>query len=237
MSDTKEQLQELTEQQQKELLAKLLLRKKKQQRRRFPLSFAQQRLWVLQQMDSGSAAYNVPTALRLQGPLEVDVLERCFGEVIRRHESLRTTFEVNPVTETPEQVINPWTPFRLNVIDLREWPAEQRLDEARALANQEAARPFDLSTGPLLRASVLSLAADDHVLLLTIHHIVSDMWSTQVLTRELILLYEAFSRGEESPLPELAIQYADFAHWQRNRLKGELLDRQLGYWRGQLAGP
>ncbi|HEX8090517.1 MAG TPA: amino acid adenylation domain-containing protein, partial [Blastocatellia bacterium] len=237
MSDTKEQLPELTEQQQKELLAKLLQRKKKQQPRRFALSFAQQRLWVLQQMDTGSAAYNVPTALRLRGPLEVEVLERCFGEVIRRHESLRTTFEVNPVTETPEQVINPWTPFRLDVIDLGKGPAEERLIEARTLANREAARPFDLSTGPLLRASVLSLAADDHILLLTIHHIVSDMWSTQVLTRELIALYEAFARGEQSPLPELGIQYADFAHWQRNRLKGELLDRQLEYWRGQLSGP
>jgi amino acid adenylation domain-containing protein len=236
MSDTKEQLQSLTEQQQ-ELLARLLLQKKKQQPRRFALSFAQQRLWVLQQMESGSPAYNVPTALRLRGPLEVKVLERCFGEVIRRHESLRTTFEVNPITEIPEQVINPWTPFRLDVIDLGEGPIEQRLIKARHLANQEAQRSFDLSTGPLLRASLLSLASDDHVLLLTIHHIVSDMWSTQVLTRELIVLYEAYTRGEESPLPDLKIQYADFAHWQRNRLKGDVLDRQLAFWRNQLSAP
>jgi amino acid adenylation domain-containing protein len=236
MNDTKEHLAELTQQQRQEMLARLLLQKKKQQPKRFALSFAQQRLWVLDQMEGGTAAYIVPAALQLRGSLDVTVLERCFGEVMRRHESLRTTFEIDPVTGAPEQMVNPWVPFRLETTDLSDIPEAQRLERARLLANDEAQRPFNLRTGPLLRASLLKVADDDYVLLLTIHHIVSDMWSTQVLTRELTLLYQAFSRGEASPLPELPIQYADFAHWQRNRMQGEVLERQLGYWRTQLAG-
>jgi len=225
----------LTEQQRKDLLSRVLLEKKKQQPRRFPLSFAQQRLWFLHQMGDGSPAYHVPTALRLRGVLDVPVLERCFGEVVRRHESLRTTFEANPIG-TPEQVIHPWTPFKIELFDLSDEPLDEGLKHARARANREAQRPFNLSAGPLLRASLISLASDDHVLILVIHHIVSDMWSTQVLTRELILLYEAYSRDEEPTLSELPIQYADFAHWQRNRMKGDVLDRQLSYWRNQLRG-
>lgn len=237
MNDLKEQLQDLTEQQRQELLARLLLEKRREQQpRRFPASFAQQRLWVLHQMESGSPVYNVPTALRLRGPLDVKVLERCFGEVVRRHESLRTTFEADAMDGTLQQVIHPSMPFRLGVIDLSYEPTQQRLNRARLLANQEAQRSFDLSTGPLLRASLILLSPDDHVLILVIHHIVSDMWSTQVLTREIITLYEAYSRGEESPLPQLPIQYADFAHWQRKRMKSETLDKQLAYWRNQLRG-
>jgi amino acid adenylation domain-containing protein len=235
MNNLKEQLGELTEQQRKELLSRVLLEKKKQPRR-FPLSFAQQRLWFLHQMGDGSPAYHVPTALRLRGGLDIPVLERCFGEVARRHESLRTTFEANPITGTPEQVIHPWTPFTIELFDLSDEPLGEGLKHARARANHEAQRPFNLSTGPLLRASLISLASDDHVLILVIHHIVSDMWSTQVLTRELILLYEAYSRDEEPTLAELPIQYADFAHWQRNRMKGDVLDHQLSYWRNQLRG-
>src|ERR1041384_2368824 len=236
MSNTKEQLAELTDEQRQELLARLALRKKEQRPRRFALSFAQQRLWVLDQMEGGTAAYIVPTALQLRGPLDVSVLERCFGEVIRRHESLRTTFEIDEA-ETPVQVVNPWTPFHLETIDLSDGPEEQRLERARFVVNQETQRQFNLRTGPLLRASLLKLADDHHILVLTIHHIVSDMWSTEVLTNEITLLYQAYLRGEESPLPALPIQYADFAHWQRNRMKGDELERQLAYWRKQLDGP
>ncbi|MCA1565783.1 MAG: amino acid adenylation domain-containing protein [Acidobacteria bacterium] len=236
MSDTKGQLAELTQEQRQELLARLALQKKKQRPKRYALSFAQQRLWVLDQMEGETAAYIVPTALRLEGPLDVGVLERCFGEVMRRHDSLRTTFETDQVTGAPEQLVNPWTPFRLETIDLSDIPEEQRFARARALANEEAHAAFNLRTGPLLRASLLKLADDDHILLLTIHHIVSDMWSTQILTREVTLLYQAFSRGEESPLPELPIQFADFAHWQRNRMQGDVLEKQLVYWRKQLNG-
>ena len=235
MSDAKVQLAELTEEQQ-QALARLLLQKKNRQPKRFQLSFPQQRLWVLDQMQEGTAAYNVPTALRLRGRLDVSVLEKCFKEVIRRHEPLRTTFEVNAKTGAPEQVVHAELAFRLETTDLRDTPEDQRLDRARILANRESRRCFDLAQGPLLRASLLRFDCDDHVLLLTIHHIVSDMWSTEILTRELITLYEAFSRGQSSPLPPLPIQYADFAHWQRQRMQGDLLEGELAYWRQQLSG-
>src|SRR5215212_2782494 len=222
--------------QKRERLAQLL-REKTQQPKRFPLSFAQQRLWFLDELEGGNTiAYSIPVVLRLQGGLDKQRLERCFNEIIRRHESLRTTFEINRATGETEQVIHHSVALQLEVIDLSNAPADQRLKQARALANQEALRPFNLSTGPLMRASLLTLAPDDHVLLLTIHHIVSDGWSVGVLIKELIALYEAYSRGEESPLSELPIQYADFAHWQRNRMQGEVLDRQLAYWRAQLSG-
>ena len=236
MSDAKEQLARLSAEQQEELRASLLRLNRQRQPKRFACSFAQQRLWVLEQMAGATSAYNVPTALRLRGSLAVDVLERCFGEVIRRHGSLRTTFKAKPETGIPEQIVNPWSPFRLQVEDLCDYAGTPRLELARSIANEEAQRPFDLATGPLLRARLLKLAQDDHVLLLTLHHIVTDMWSTEVLTRELITLYKAFSQNQPSPLAELPIQYADFAHWQRQRLSGETLERQLAYWRDQLAG-
>src|ERR1044072_2159191 len=177
MSQTNEHLAELTQEQRQELLARLALRKKEQRPRRFALSFAQQRLWVLDQMEGGTAAYIVPTALRLRGPLDVAVLERCFGEVVRRHESLRTTFETDENTEAPVQVVNPWTPFHLETIDLSDSPEEQRLERARLLVNQELQRPFNLRTVQLMRASLLKVGGADHILALTIHHIVSATWS------------------------------------------------------------
>ena len=236
MSDPDEQLSSLTLEQRQELLSRLLRQKKKQARTVFPLSFAQQRLWVLDQMEGGTSAYTVPTALRLRGPLDAGLLEKCFGEVVKRHQILRTTFEADAVNGAPEQVIHPWSPVELETIDLGGATDDRKLAQARELANHAAQDPFSLSTGPLLRASLLRLAEDDHILLLLIHHIVSDMWSTEVLTRELAVLYESFSRGEESPLPDLPIQYADFANWQRNRMKGGLLEKLLAYWREQLAG-
>jgi amino acid adenylation domain-containing protein len=238
MSKITDRAADETTEQKRERLAQMLRERVQQRPKHFPLSFAQQRLWFLDELEGGSTnAYNIPVVLRLQGRLDQDRLERCFNEIIRRHESLRTTFETNRATGATEQVIHHSLPVRLEVIDLSEGSADERVARARALANEKAQIPFDLSTGPLLRASLLSLASDDHVLLLTIHHIVSDGWSVGVLIKELIALYEAFTRGEESPLPELQIQYADFAHWQRNRLKGDVLDRQLAFWRNQLSAP
>jgi amino acid adenylation domain-containing protein len=221
----------------RERLAQLLRARAQQQPKRFPLSFAQRRLWFLDELEGGSTiSYNIPVVLGLRGQLDRQVMERCFNEIIRRHESLRTTFETNRATGDSEQVIHHSTSFRFESIDLSDTPEGRRLERARFLANDEAQRPFNLRTGPLLRASLLRFADNDHVLLLTIHHIVSDGWSVGVIIKELKALYEAFTRGEKSHLPELPIQYADFAHWQRNRMQGEVLERQLGYWRTQLAG-
>ena len=221
MRDTQKQLAALTEEQRQELLERILLQRTKP--KRFALSFAQQRLWVLEQMAGGAAAYNVPSALRLRGELDLGVLERCFNEVIRRHESLRTAFEVDPATGAPQQVAQAEAAFHMEVVDLTGCPDEERIKRARSLANLEAQKPFDLSRLPLMRASLIRLAPGDQVLLLTIHHIISDMWSTEVLTGELTALYNAFLRGKATPLPDLPIQYADFAHWQRNRMQGRFL--------------
>ena len=199
-----------------------------------PLSYAQQRLWFLDQLEPGSATYNLPGAVRLQGQLDVEALEHTFNEVVRRHESLRTTFVA--VNGQPVQVIAPASQWPLPVLDLSELPEEQRETEARLLAQAEAAQPFDLSMGPLVRVQLLRLAAEDHVMLFTMHHIISDGWSTGILVREVAALYEAYIEGRESPLPELEIQYADYAVWQREWLQGEVLEQQLAYWRQQLGG-
>jgi amino acid adenylation domain-containing protein len=202
-----------------------------------PLSFAQQRLWFLDQLEPGSPAYNIPLAVRLTGELPVDLLERIFAEVVRRHESLRTTFTVK--AGRPVQVIAPvpaMVPPDVAVTDLSHQPAESREETARAAALEEARRPFDLQRGPLLRLRLVRLAEREHLLLVTLHHIVSDGWSMNVLLREVAALYAAFSQGEPSPLPELPIQYADFARWQRRWLQGDVLAEQLGYWRRELAG-
>ena len=199
-----------------------------------PLSFAQQRLWFLDQFEPGSCAYNMPFAIRLTGELKVAALEQSLEEIIRRHEALRTTF----VTENDEpiQIITPMTCFVLPVEDLTAVPVEQREAEARKRAQAEALQPFDLAAETLMRARLLQLHAAEHVLLLTLHHIVSDGWSMGVLFRELSVLYEAFSQGAASPLPPLQVQYADYAVWQRGWLTGEVLEDQLGYWRKQLEG-
>jgi hypothetical protein len=200
----------------------------------FPLSFTQQRLWFLDQLEPGSAIYNIPTALRVEGALNEQVLERSLEEVVRRHESLRTLFR-NEEGQAA-QVVLPAPRLPLNVVDLRELPATEREEEAQRLVNAETIRPFDLARGPLLRTLLLQLGDQDHVLLLTVHHIVSDGWSMDVLIRELVMLYMTFSAGKPSPLPELPIQYVDYASWQRERLQGEALEKQLAYWRQQLGG-
>ncbi|MDQ3804120.1 MAG: amino acid adenylation domain-containing protein, partial [Acidobacteriota bacterium] len=199
-----------------------------------PLSFAQQRLWFIDQLEPGNAAYNMPAAVRMRGPLDLAALERTLSEVVRRHENLRAT--VTTVDDQPVQIIGPAFPVELPVTDLRHVAPPEREAEARRLAAEEAQRPFDLSGGPLLRAGLLHLSEEEHVLLFTMHHIVSDGWSVKVLVREVSTLYEAYARGAESPLPELPVQYGDYAAWQREWLQGEALDTQLTYWKRQLEG-
>ncbi|HEY5705995.1 MAG TPA: amino acid adenylation domain-containing protein [Terrimicrobiaceae bacterium] len=199
---------------------------------RVPLSFAQQRLWFSDQYEPNSSIGNMPSALGLKGPLNLGALEQSFNEIIRRHESLRTTF--SSLEGKAVQVIAPSLRISLDVVDLRDHA--QGEEEAMRLAQEEARRPFDLARGPLFRSKLLRLGEDDHVLLLTMHHIVSDGWSMGIFSRELSVLYRALVTGESSALPELPIQYADFAVWQREWLKGEVLERQLSYWKKQLAG-
>jgi amino acid adenylation domain-containing protein len=199
-----------------------------------PLSFAQQRLWFLDQLEGGTATYNMPIALQLSGSLQLTVLEQSLTEIVRRHEALRTTFSV--VDGSPMQVIAPPTLITLPVVDLRMLPATEQLGEVQRLISLKAQRPFDLANDSLWRVCLIQLSEDDHVMLLVMHHIVSDGWSTGILLGELSTLYEAFSQGEPSPLPDLPIQYADFAVWQRQWLSGEVLETQLNYWKQQLAG-
>jgi len=199
-----------------------------------PLSFAQQRLWFLDQLEPGSPFYNIPETVRLVGPLNVAAMEQSLNEVIRRHESLRTTFET--VDGRPVQVIAPELTIPLPVVGLQHLPKAERETEALRLAQEEAQQPFDLARGPLLRACLLRLGEEDHIILLTLHHIIGDNWSTTVLIQEVTVLYDAFSHDRPSPLPELLLQYADFAHWQRNWLQGEVMETQLDYWKQQLAG-
>ena len=199
-----------------------------------PLSFAQQRLWFLDQLEPNSAFYNMPQAIRMSGPLDVGALRRALSEIAARHESLRTSFTV--VEGNPVQVIAPAVSVELPVVELAELSESEREAEALRLAREEAQRPFDLERGPLVRASLLRLGGEEHVLLLNMHHIVGDDWSFSVLMRELMALYEAFSQGDPSPLKELPIQYADYAVWQREWLQGEQLEAQLAYWKQQLSG-
>ncbi len=198
------------------------------------LSFAQERLWFLHQLDPSNVSYNLPGTIRLSGQLKVDVLEKSFREIIKRHEALRTTFAV--VDATPIQIVNPPGPVSLPLLDLSALAEEERESRGRTMAGDEAQRPFDLSSGPLLRMRLLKLGEEDHLLLWTMHHIISDGWSMGLLITELTTLYNAYSRGEESPLRDLRIQYADYAHWQRNWLQDDVLKRQLTYWKRHLAG-
>jgi amino acid adenylation domain-containing protein/non-ribosomal peptide synthase protein (TIGR01720 family) len=199
-----------------------------------PLSFAQRRLWFLHQLDPGSLAYVVPSAFRLSGKLSLQALQQSLDELVGRHEVLRTTYELRD--GEPAQVIAENVRVPLPVIDISGGEESARLSEMRRLAAEEAARPFDLAAGPVLRASVLRLAEEDHVLLLTLHHIAYDGWSVGILIGELCALYAAFVKGEPAALPALPIQYADFAAWQRQQLQGPVLDAELSFWRHQLEG-
>ncbi|HKR15461.1 MAG TPA: non-ribosomal peptide synthase/polyketide synthase [Pyrinomonadaceae bacterium] len=197
------------------------------------LSFTQQRLWFLDQLEPGSAFYNIAAAVQLDGELNVAALKKSFDEVVRRHEALRTRFIA--IDGSPFQIIEEHLSFTPDEIDLSALPAAERQNEARRLAAEEAQRPFDLAHGPLLRAGLIKLSETEHVLLVTMHHIVGDGWSIGVLIQELAALYPAFSNGGSSPLPELPIQYADFANWQRQWLAGPTLQKQIDYWLNHLA--
>jgi hypothetical protein len=201
---------------------------------RFPLSYAQQRLWFLDRLQPGTTLFNMPSAWRLEGRLDARSLAAAFTEVSRRHESLRTSFVLHE--GQPVQMVSPPGEFSLPLIDLTELPEPARMPKARRLAAQWAKLPFDLARGPLLRACLLRLGAERHALVLTLHHIITDGWSSKILFRELSALYDSGARGEVSPLPELEAQYGDYAVWQRARLQDQLFEKQLAYWREQLSG-
>ncbi|MBA3258986.1 MAG: AMP-binding protein, partial [Gemmatimonadales bacterium] len=200
----------------------------------FPTSFAQRRLWFLSQLEPGSPFYNMPLAVSLLGTLDRAALGRALDELVARHEALRTTFRL--VDGDPMQVVNPSEGIWLPEVDLADLPGDERDAEVRRLVDEEARRPFDMAADPPLRARLLRLGTQERVLVLVVHHIVSDGWSMSVLFRELGALYRAFAAGEPSPLAPLPVQYADFTVWQRDRLQGETLERQLAYWKTRLSG-
>jgi amino acid adenylation domain-containing protein len=199
---------------------------------KLPLSFAQQRLWFLDQLMPNNPFYNIPGSVGLEGRLDLAALERVINEITRRHEALRTRIEVE--AGEPVQVIDAPERRRLEIVDLTSLTWEEREEEANRILREEAETGFDLSRGPLLRVKVLKLEEERHALLYTMHHIVSDGWSMEILSREVGALYQAYIAGEEAPLEELEIQYADFAVWQRKYLTGKVLEREVSYWKNQL---
>ena len=198
------------------------------------LSFAQQRLWFLYQLEPDSPFYNIPMSVRLQGTLNIEALQHSLNALIERHESLRTTFSQSD--NHPVQVIAPPFTLSLPLIDLQHLPEDEKVAQLQQLLTEEAQYTFNISQGPLIRAALIQTDADDHVLLLNMHHLISDQWSADIFWRELALLYNAFSADKPSPLAELPIQYADFAHWHRQWFQGEVEERQLTYWKQQLGG-
>ncbi|NEP80671.1 MAG: amino acid adenylation domain-containing protein [Okeania sp. SIO3B3] len=199
-----------------------------------PLSFAEQRLWFLDQLQEGSVVYNEQEGLRLSGSLYVEALEKAVQEIIRRHESLRTNYQA--ITGSPVRVIHPELDLKIPIVDLQQLPPEEKLKEVQRLGEREIQQPFDLANDSLVRVTLLQLAVDDYVLLLTMHHIITDGWSTGVFSHELEVLYGAYVQGKLSPLSQLPIQYTDFACWQRQPATAETLAPQLDYWKQQLAG-
>ncbi|MBW3656018.1 MAG: AMP-binding protein, partial [Gemmatimonadetes bacterium] len=199
-----------------------------------PLSFTQERLWFLDRLQPGLAAYTLGSGLRLSREVDVATLRRALDALVERHEALRTTFR--EAGGVPVQVVHPPAPFPLSLVDLSGLSAERSEAAVQALVHDEAARPFDLEAGPLFRVVLVRLGAAEHVLLVSLHHIVGDGWSMDVLRRELAALYDAARDGRPSPLPELPVQYADFATWQRGELQGPALTAQLAYWRNRLTG-
>ncbi len=199
-----------------------------------PLSFTQQQIWFLAQFEGGNAAYNIPTALRIDGDFQIETLERCVNMLIARHDALRTSFAV--LGEHPRQIIHPEASVTISIHDLQSFSEPKQSDEVQCRMTEEAQRPFDLHVAPLARVSLLRLTPHTHILIVVIHHIISDGWSMGVFLKELLALYDAISQGAPSPLPELPFQYGDFTQWQRERLQGKHLDKLLNYWQGQLAG-
>ncbi len=199
-----------------------------------PLSFSQERLWFFEQMEPGSPVYHIPAVFRLTGRLGVAALEASLGEVVRRHAALRTAFSISG--GQPVQTVSPPASLRLPMIDLGALPRERREAAARSLATGLTLQPFDLGSGPLLRAALLRLEPEEHVTVFVVHHIVSDGWSMGVLVREVAALYGALVQGRPSPLPDLPIQYPDYALWQRRWLSDERLEDEISFWKRTLAG-
>ena len=213
------------------LLAELL-RQKADRKRQVPVSFAQQRLWFLDQLEPGNASFNISRAVRVKGQLDLEALRQALNAIIARHESLRTNF--TSIDDEPMQVIAPTREIEIRLVDLSS--EVDRENEARRLASEESQRVFNIAHDQLLRIVLFRLDDEDQVLLLVMHHIVSDGWSMGVLFRELEALYEAFAESRPSPLSDLTIQYGDFARWQREHLQGHVLDEQVDFWKQQLAG-
>ncbi len=230
MTQLPESIAKLSDAEKRSLLAKLL-RQKARRSRTFPLSFAQQRLWFLDRLEPGNYAYNIPIAARAIGRLDLEALQQALEAIVRRHEVLRATFHTSDRGD-PVQVIEPEVELSVSVIDVQGQSDAAIREQIRA----EAQQPFDLTQAPLLRAKVLQHSPNEWTLLLTLHHIGADGWSMGVLVRELAALYDAFCQGQPSPLPELPVQYADYAVWQRQQLQGEALDSLLAYWRQQIGG-
>jgi amino acid adenylation domain-containing protein len=233
MSDAPETAAKLSAEDKRALLARLL-QQKAAARRTFPLSSAQLRLWILDRLQPGSAAYNLPLVLRLPGRIDIGMLERSLNEIVRRHETLRTTFDI--VDGSPAQIVAPSLELELAVSDVSHVPPEGREAEAGRIIFEECSRPFDLTKGPLLHARLIELDPNDRALVVVMHHIISDGWSLNVFYNELSTLYIAYSAGRPAPLQELTIQYSDFAKWQSEWLSGETVERQLTYWQTQLNG-
>src|SRR5579885_827981 len=197
----------------------------------FPLSFAQQRLWFLDQWQPGNAAYNIALVLQLTGNLHISALQLSLAEIVKRHESLRTSFTVSE--RQPVQIISRSLDLPLPVIDLTAIP--EREQAVQQLALTEGQKPFNLTHAPLMRTSLLRLDSNEHILLLTMHHIISDGWSLSILIRELAILYPSFVAKQPSPLSAPSLQHVDFAVWQQEQLQGEILESHLSYWKRQLA--
>ncbi len=199
-----------------------------------PASFAQRRLWFLDQLEPGTSAYNLPRAFRIVGPLDLEILRRAVDMVVRRHASLRTVFD--SVRGEPRQVVLSDLSIDLPVVDVTDVPETERETEALRIVSEEGRKPFDLNEGPLLRNLVVRLGPATHIFLLVLHHIITDGWSISILFREVTSCYAAFVRGQEPDLPELPIQYTDYAHWQRESMNGEALVSQIEHWKRKLAG-
>src|ERR1700693_1463927 len=199
-----------------------------------PASFAQDRLWFLDQLEPGTAAYNLVRAFRISGPLNIDALTSAIAAVVRRHESLRTVFE--SVDGLACQVVLPEVMVKVPVLNLTDLPEGERKAAALRIASEEGKKPFDLTRGPLLRSVLLRLDRDQHILVLAMHHIITDGWSISILFRELTQCYEAFMAGSVPELPELPVQYSEYAQWQREYISGELLRKEIEHWKNTLAG-
>src|ERR1044072_3060109 len=233
MSGNVEKVSDLSLEERRDLLS-TLINEEKGSAETFPVSFAQRRLWFLAQLEPDNPSYNLPLILRLKGELNVDALEQSINTIIARHESLRTTFK--EVDGEPVQIVSNVHEIKLGFADLKGLPESEREDEARRLAVVEVRRPFDLGRDYPLRAVLVRIDDDEHWLLLTMHHIVSDGWSLGIFTRELSNIYDALVTNQEISLSALPIQYPDFADWQREWLQGEGLDEHLDYWLKRLAG-